>query len=304
VSLRLRHILWIALALLLGAGAVLAATGCGDRTASSPDRTTSAPAARGACVPSRGDRMLGDALLHVPRRARAPLPLVIVFHGGGGTGPVMAQYTGLSRTADRHGFAVLYPTAASSQFWSLNRATRPDDIVRLRKLLPRAMRASCADRRRVYATGVSNGGGFTARVGCELAGTVKAIAPVAGTYGALDACPGDRRTSVLEIHGTADDVVPYTGRGKADPQAFVAAWAARNGCAAATVETRPRRLVHRFRHLRCPAGFAAEHIRLDGTDHGWPGAARSAGPPLPRRNPSGLKANGVVWRFFKSVGAR
>jgi polyhydroxybutyrate depolymerase len=247
--------------------------------------------------------MLGGALLHVPRRARPPLALVIAFHGARGTGPGFAAETGLSSTADRHGFAVLYPTAGSSgHFWSLNRAMRPDDVGRLRALLPRAMAAACGDAKRVYATGVSNGGGFAARVGCEMAGTVTAIAPVAGGYRALDDCPGDRRTSVLEIHGTADHVVPYAGRGprrEGDPQDFVTDWARRDGCAVATVETHPRPLAHRFRHRHCPAGFAAEHIRLDGTDHGWPGAA----PPFPRHNPSGLQANEVVWRFFTSVRA-
>jgi polyhydroxybutyrate depolymerase len=247
--------------------------------------------------------MLGDALLHVPRGAAAPLALVIAFHGARGTGPGFAEESGLSGTADRHGFAVLYPTAGSSQhFWSLNRSMRPDDVARLRTLLPRAMNAACGDPKRVYATGVSNGGGFAARVGCEMSGTIVAIAPVAGGYRALDDCPSDRRTSVLEIHGTADHVVPYAGRGpqhEGDPQDFVTDWARRDGCRVATVETHPRPLAHRFRHRHCPVGLAAEHIRLDGTDHGWPGAD----PPYPRHNPSGLQAGEVVWRFFTSVRA-
>ena len=103
---------------------------------------------------------------------------------------------------------------------------------------------------------------------------------------------------------------PYTGAMKGtmhkhqanrdgDPQDFVADWARRDGCAATRVHTRPRRLVHRFRHRHCPAGLAAEHLRLVGTDHGWPGAA----PPFPRHNPSGLRANEVIWRFFTSVRA-
>jgi polyhydroxybutyrate depolymerase len=247
--------------------------------------------------------MLGDALLHVPRTASAPLALVIAFHGARGNGPGFARESGLSSTADRHGFAVLYPTAGSAgHFWSLNRSMRPDDIARLRALLPQAMRAACGDPRRVYATGVSNGGGFAARVGCEMAGTVTAIAPVAGGYRALDDCPGGRRTSVLEIHGTADHVVPYTGRGpqrEGDPQDFVTDWARRDGCAVATVETHPRPGAHRLRHRHCPAGLAAEHIRLDGTVHGWPDAEQ----PVRLHNPSGLQTNEVIWRFFTSVRA-
>ncbi|MEO8687588.1 MAG: PHB depolymerase family esterase [Solirubrobacteraceae bacterium] len=226
------------------------------------------------------------------------MALVVAFHGAGGNGPSFAAYTGLSRTANRHGFAVLYPTAGSgSHFWSLNRSMAPDDVGRLRALLPQAERLACADTARMFATGVSNGGGFAARVGCQLAGTIAAVAPVAGGYRALDPCPANRRASLLEIHGTADPVVPYEGRGpehEGNPKDFVTDWAERDGCSTRTEAERPSRLVLRFHHLACPDGLSVEHVRLQGTDHGWPGAA----PPFPRRNPSGLRVNEVVWRFF------
>ena len=204
----------------------------------SQTETTDRAVAAVDCQPVAGDHMLpDDALLHVPRRAKAPLPLVIAFHGAGGTGPGMADYSGLSDTADAKGFAVLYPTAATKRhFWSLNASMPGDDVNRLRTLLPQAMAAACADPARVFATGVSNGGGFAARVGCELAGTISAIAPVAGGYKALDRCPEGRQTSVLEIHGTADHVVPYAGRasdGAGAVAGFLAGWVA-----AATAATR------------------------------------------------------------------
>jgi polyhydroxybutyrate depolymerase len=250
------------------------------------------------CRPATGDRMLGDALLHVPKHAKAPLPLVLAFHGAGGDGPGMAGYSGLSDTADRYGFAVLYPTAGSSRhFWSLNASMHPDDVARIRTLLPLAMQASCADSTRIYATGVSNGGGFAARLGCELAGTIAAVAPVAGGYRALDACQDGRRTSVLEIHGTSDHVVPYNGRPpdyKGAVSGFLAGWVRRDGCDPKATHTRQEKGVVRFVHPHCDAGLAVEHLRLAGTDHGWPGAS----PPFPRHNPSQLEANEEVWRFF------
>lgn len=241
--------------------------------------------------------MLGTALLHVPGRAKAPMPLVLAFHGAGGNGPGMATYSGLSKTADEYGFAVLYPSAgSSSHFWSLNSAMKPNDVDSIKALLPQAMQAACGDRTRVYATGVSNGGGFAARLGCELAGTIAAVAPVAGGYRALDQCPDGRRTSVLEIHGTSDSVVPYQGKPpdfKGAVSGFLAGWVRRDKCSAAATLSRPDEGVVRFSH-RCAAGYSVEHIRLAGTDHGWPGAS----PPFPRHNPSQLEANEEVWRFF------
>jgi polyhydroxybutyrate depolymerase len=122
---------------------------------------------------------------------------------------------------------------------------------------------------------------------------------VAGGYRALDPCPDGRETSVLEIHGTSDHVVPYGGAPpdyKGAVSGFLAGWVRRDHCQAAAVHTHPEHNVDRFAHERCDPGLTVEHLRLTGTDHGWPGAA----PPWPKHNPSQLEANEEVWRFFAS----
>ena len=276
--------------LLVLAVAGLAACGASNPSAALAPPTATTP----SCTPTGGDQRVDGVLLHIPPHARAPLALVIAFHGAGGNGDDFAGYTGLSATADAHGFAVLYPSASSrTHFWALNRAMGTRDIDALRALIPKALAAACGDPTRVYATGVSNGGGFTARVGCEL--QLAAIAPVAGGYRALDeTC--EHRTSVLEIHGTSDTVVPYDGKPPDRRGAVVRyldAWADRNGCSR-SVTTHPRRHVTRLRYTDCDEGLAVEHLKLDGTGHGWPGAD----PPWPRQNPSQLLANEATWRFF------
>lgn len=251
-----------------------------------------------ACSPAHGDVVVGDALLHVPSTARTLVPLVVAFHGAGGSAAGFTLESGLSRSADHHGFAVLYPQAGSSRrFWSLNRSSSPDDVQRLRPLLAAATRRACADPRRIYATGVSNGGGFAARVACEMSGTFAAVAPVAGGYSTLDRCPDDVRTSMLEIHGSADPIVPYRGRGSnraGDVRTFVGGWARRDGCAARPRVTHPAAHVTRLAYEHCSRGYAVEHLRLAGTDHGWPGAK----PPWPRHNPARVLAREAVWAFF------
>jgi polyhydroxybutyrate depolymerase len=262
--------------------------------------TPPAPRARAAvdCAPTSGDRLFGDALLHVPPHPHAPLALVIAFHGSHGYGPSFPSESGLSNTSDKYGFAVLYPTAGgSTRFWSLNSSMHPDDVALLRALLPSVEAAGCVDRARIYATGVSNGGGFAARVGCEMSDTIAAIAPVAGGYKALDPCPDGHRVSVLEIHGDADRVVPYRGRpsdGAGSVAGFLGGWVRRDGCGAKPTFSRPERNVLRWVHTDCAAGYVVEHLLLKGTDHGWPGAK----PPYPAHNPSQLEANEEVWKFF------
>ena len=166
------------------------------------------------------------------------------------------------------------------------------DLDNLRKLLPQAFALACTDR--VFATGVSNGGGFAARVACELDDVV-AIAPVAGGYRALDRCPASRRTSVLEIHGTADHVVPYHGRkpGYAGSvPRYLTGWARRDGCAARPAATRETQIVSHLRYPRCRNGLTVEHLRLAGVDHGWPDDSW------------GLDTNEAVLRFFAAHAER
>ena len=64
----------------------------------------------------------------------------------------------------------------------------PDDVVFTRALLDLVATRTCVDPARVYATGVSNGGGLAARLGCALADRLAAVAPVAGGYSSLPAC--------------------------------------------------------------------------------------------------------------------
>ena len=47
----------------------------------------------------------------VPDRVGRPLPVVLAFHGGGGSGRQMEQYTRFDAIAEKEGFIVVYPDA-------------------------------------------------------------------------------------------------------------------------------------------------------------------------------------------------
>jgi polyhydroxybutyrate depolymerase len=238
---------WVAGALL-----VIAIAGCGGS------------ATRASTCAGPGNHWYGEALLHVPP-TDGRRPHVVAFHGGGQSGGSFADYTGLSRFADRHGFAVHYPTAAGERrFWSLNRGFRPDDIPRLAALLRRAGPAACADPGRIYAAGFSNGGGFAVRAACDLE-QFAAIASVAGGYGKLDPCPAARRTSLLEIHSTADDGVPY----RPGIRRFVAGWARRDGCRPIPHVAPLGRYAQQRTYTGCASGLRVEHIVVRGDPHYW-----------------------------------
>ena len=154
-----------------------------------------------------------SAVLHVPPTvAGHRLPLLIALHGFGGNGAAFERDTGFSAIADRDDFAVLYPSALGAQ-WAIA-AGHERDVDFVADLLDRVEQLICVDPRRIYATGVSNGGGMAARLGCDLSSRIAAIAPIAGGYRSLGACNPQRPVSLLEIHGTDDGSTPYEGSGQ------------------------------------------------------------------------------------------
>ncbi len=242
------------------------------------------------------------ALVHVPRAVpRLPVPLVLAFHGTGGSGPFMAGYSGLSRVADRARFIVVYPSAeATQERWTVEQLPRPgapDDIAFTRALLDEVSVRQCVDPARVSAVGVSNGGTFAARLGCELSDRVAALVIVAGGFGERFPCRPERAVSVLEIHGTDDPVVPYGGRENAEGSVvrWLAGWVRRDRCG----PTGRRRVVaprvQRTDWVGCRDGAAVSHLRIAGGGHQWPGAT----PPDPGPA-STISAADEAWRFLAS----
>jgi polyhydroxybutyrate depolymerase len=282
---------------LIVASALVALAGCGAgakrHAAADPPPAQADPPAAASC-PQAGASDVDGGHLRMPAGARpgsTPL-IVVVVPGGGGD---RSDRLGLGAAATKRGFAVLYPTSEDT-FWALNHDQGDADVDAVTGLLDRTLAGGCFDTRRLSITGVSNGAGFAARMACALPERFAAVVPVAAGYRALDPCPRTARASFLDIHGTADTVVPYNGkkpdRAGSVPR-YTAAWARRDGCAARPLQSIPRRLVTRVRYRGCDPGLRVERLRLSGTDHGWPGA----GPPLPDRNPSAVSATRELLRF-------
>ena len=159
--------------------------------------------------------------LHVPPGlGPAPAPLVLVFHGGGGTGPGTERLTRFTALADREGFLVALPEGIEKNWndgreFTGSRAHRDhvDDVAFVTALIDAIGRAHAVDPRRIYATGISNGGIFSHYVAAHLSARIAAIAPVVG--GIADPPEAwlrpERPVSVLMLQGTRDPLVPYHG---------------------------------------------------------------------------------------------
>lgn len=191
--------------------------------------------------------------VHVPPgyAEGTPAPLLIVLHGFAFEGKVQTLYFGLDRVTDPAGMLYVAPTGTTDDqgrpFWNATDAccappgTDVDDSAYLRAIIDEVSRDYAVDDRRIFVMGHSNGGFMAYRMACDHADVVAGVVSLEGAMAAdPSACDPSEPVSVLQIHGTADNVIRYEGGTKndADPSAApypgaqqsVAMWAGHNGC--------------------------------------------------------------------------
>jgi polyhydroxybutyrate depolymerase len=241
-------------------------------------------------------------IVHVPPAvAGRALPVVLALAGANQSSEFFERYTGLSALADGEQFIAVYPTATGLHpLWTINddHPGAANDVVFLSGLLDGIGQRLCVDPSRIYSLGVSNGGGMTARLACELSGRIAAVVSVAGGYRSLPPCHPDVPVSVLEIHGTADPDVRYLGSGGGGPGAvgpFLSGWAARNGCRARPRRRRVGVALLRLDWTGCRLGADVSHIEVFGGGHQLPG-----GLPHDRGPRSTFSAVWEAWRFLRA----
>jgi polyhydroxybutyrate depolymerase len=229
-------------------------------------------------------------LVHAPAGLEQPAGLVINLHGAGMTGGAQAAMTNYNAVADQHGFVVVYPDGIDLSWADGRGASVPDrqgvdDVGFLVALADRLTQDYGIGPGRVFATGMSAGAFMANRLACSRADVFSAVAPVAGTLGSAFPCSPSQPVSVLNIHGTADNVVPFTGGpmvGRGGASDILAApemaqrWRDLNGCPA-PVEDSPAPSVHRFTAAGCAGGTEVSFVQIDGGGHTWLDASFASG---------------------------
>lgn len=215
-------------------------------------------------------------------------PLVLAFHGDGGTGASFRAYYKFETYSGED--ALVAYLDGLGQTWEIERLAPNPDVDFAMATIDAIKAKVSIDTARVFATGWSNGGFFVNRLACMKSTSIRAISSHAG--GAVyesDAnkphpkypngfpkCPGEDKVPAFITHGLSDPAVePASGDFSASYWAYV------NGCQDSRAATTPSPCMA---HAGCPADKPVVYCPISGNGHGiWKDGAKES------------------WAFFKAL---
>lgn len=236
-----------------------------------------------------------------------PLPVVLIFHGGGGNAKGSISYFNLNPKADKEGFIAVYPQATGPELkgevlggWNAGRCCYPattnkiDDVGFISDLLDKLESDFNVDTKRIYATGHSNGALMSYKLACDLSDRVTAIAPVGAVDGTID-CHPKRAVPILHLHGTEDPCAPYNGGtcggcftrllnkvgipadvsksewGCRSVSDYINDWRSIDGCSASSKITYQKGKAKCISYDQCNDKAEITLCTIEGMGHTWPG---------------------------------
>ncbi|MCK9878383.1 polyhydroxybutyrate depolymerase [Frankia sp. Ag45/Mut15] len=298
---------------------MLVLAGCGSSSTGVPAGASTTSAGAQAIPPGSSTQTLTVSgvtrtfHLYRPETMTGPAPLVVMLHGGYGNGNQAEKSYGWDTEADSGHFLVAYPDGLN-RAWNVGGGgccgeparDNVDDLAFLTRMVTTIEHETPIDPRRVYATGISNGGIMAYTLACRTQ-IFAAIGPDSATE--LADCPSPAPISVIHIHGTADIRIPYNGGpghnrgttidGPAVPT-LNAVWLRTDRCTTPTITTAG---VVTISEATCADHRGVELITIVGAGHQWPGAKPNvltqkllnSDPPS-----TALNATQVIWRFFST----
>jgi polyhydroxybutyrate depolymerase len=251
-----------------------------------------------------------EYLLHVPESyvPANPAPLVISMHGTALWPANQMKISHWNEVADENGFIVVFPSGKGGIFnrkWSLKPGVDLDkDVQYISDLIDNLGETYNIDYARIYANGLSAGGGMAIMLSCRLSDRIAAVGTVAPAHLPVGWCGDSRPMPLISFHGTADSLVPYNGGTSwaADipfesVTKWAANWAEKNHCNSDPVESREADDVERLEYTECGDGASVVLYSIDGGGHTWPGG-ESFPEWLAGHTSDSIDATDLTWEFF------
>jgi polyhydroxybutyrate depolymerase len=266
--------------------------------------------------------------VHVPTgySKSTPVPALFCIHGLDQNPVMFCLDSGVAwpTKADEQGFVVIMPNGYMNS-WNAGTccggavSAGLDDVSLMRAIFAEVGKHVNVDLRRVYATGLSNGGYLSYRLACEASDLFVAVAPSAGAIGTaaigggtgttsdLTTCAPTHKVSVLDIHGTSDPLIPYSTQ-----KPSLAIIQASDGC---SMTTTPASVVPSggdttcVTFAGCPAcpNVNVTGCTIMGGGHCWFGSSDcgtgggAIGNAVVGNNSNFMKNTDAIWAFFSGI---
>jgi polyhydroxybutyrate depolymerase len=253
--------------------AILSAAGCGERPTPNVSKGTSVQTIE-------VDGQTREFRVFRPETLPEAAPLVVVMHGWGFTAEQIEADYGWNELAAKQRFIIAYPEGVGQSFNAAGECCGPaaerdvDDFAFITGLIERLEQKLPIDDKRIYAAGFSNGGVLAYALACRTS-MFAAIAAVAATQ--VGTCEDPRPTSIIHVHGLADQLVRYDGGPAVVPGAravpsVMRDWLRINDC---EKPERSRDGAVAVARAECAGGREVTLVLITDEDHLWPGHAGS-----------------------------
>ncbi|TAH18390.1 MAG: hypothetical protein EAZ08_11630 [Cytophagales bacterium] len=256
------------------------------------------------------------------------LPLVIALHGGGGNGKGMSKLSKFHELAEKENFMVVYPDGYNNN-WNDGRigeknkayTANIDDVKFISMLIDRLVADFSVDKKRVFATGISNGGHLSIYLSLNLSEKILAIAPVCASIPVnLESdFKIQQPCSVLIMNGTTDKLVKYDGgevlsgkRGEVIPtERMVQTYIKNNACAEnpiieeiADSNKKDNCKATKFIYANGKNATEVILVRIDNGGHTWADGIQYLPKFIIGNVCKDFSATDMIWEFFKRQKVR
>jgi polyhydroxybutyrate depolymerase len=238
-----------------------------------------------------------------------PVPLVINLHGKTSSASQHDAMCKMNLIADTANFILIHPNGYPNsknvrEWWTTTSPTGIDDIAFIDALINDVVSQYNIDLNRVYIVGFSNGAFMTYTLASQLSHRIAAICANAGgmTFPLLNALGTVHPMPLLNMHGTADPLVPFTGTAQyPSADSLVKRFASFNGCnmtptttAIPNTNLTDNSTADRKVYSGGLLGSTVEFITIYGGQHSWPGTNTNVRGVTCRDFNAGVEA----WKFF------
>jgi polyhydroxybutyrate depolymerase len=282
-----------------------------------------------------------DYRIHVPPAAASgkPLPIVVNMAGATQNGQIEEILSNMDANADENGYLVVYPdgtriskvltpdpVAKQAQYgWNAGECcglpvTRKiNDVGFLEKVIADVATRTPVNLRRVYMTGISNGGMMAYAMAAEASTHVAAIASVSGQV-ELPVIHPTRSVPTIEFHSVNDPIAKFSGAPNKNPLLVLSVmqgirqWVKADGCSSmphngtelvgAPGSISAGQTATPITYAHCNGGAKVVLWRFTGSGHVWPGSTLNTGPKSgwiltgSGRGIVLVNADETMWKFF------